>query len=493
MGAFFESPQGAALLRRIFVAAAFTLTLAAPAGIRVVALFFKLAGLAPYVVCSYGAVRRAVQKMEVNVLDYGDVERTRLAAMMPKKAITVALDETFHPAICLVGVEPVSGFILAEEYAPKRDQLRWAATLGEAKKGLNVDMIQATSDEARGIIGLVEKAIGHHSPDLFHVQREISKGTAAPLAAAVRRAEAALSDAREHHVACVAEKDAFWQGTRGPGRPPAFDDRIASATVLEEHAVKALALAQQHQNEMRDVVRGAAGVYHPFDLATGTARIATTVQAELAALFQRARDLVTGASLPERCSKAVEKAARVMDAMVGTIAFFHRVVGERIASVDVSDDVKALVLTALIPSLYLERAAKKASTAEARAALRGVAARLRASVESHAAWVGMTRAASDAVHKVAVDCADLFQRSSSCVEGRNGRLSLYHHGLHALPPQKLKALTVIHNYFLTRADETTAAERFFGSTPRDLFEWLVDRCDGPARPATPRRKRRPAP
>ena len=92
------------------------------------------------------------------------------------------------------------------------------------------------------------------------------------------------------------------------------------------------------------------------------------------------------------------------------------------------------------------------------------------------------------VERVAEASADLFQRSSSCVEGRNGQLALRHHSLHRLSNGKLVALTVIHNYYLKRSDGTTAAERFFGAKPRDLFGWLIDRIDVPARPAAKRSK-----
>lgn len=87
--------------------------------------------------------------------------------------------------------------------------------------------------------------------------------------------------------------------------------------------------------------------------------------------------------------------------------------------------------------------------------------------------------------------ASWFVRASSCVEGRNGMLALrYHHG-HAIPPPMLKALTVLHNFVTLRDDGTTAAERFIGSKPGDLFEHLVAvlpwlprprRRNGPARP-----------
>jgi len=89
---------------------------------------------------------------------------------------------------------------------------------------------------------------------------------------------------------------------------------------------------------------------------------------------------------------------------------------------------------------------------------------------------------------VAQQAADLFQRSSSCVEGRNGQLALRHHSLHRLSNGKLAALAVVHNYYVTRSDGTTAAERFFGSKPADLFGWLVDHLEVPARPAAKRSK-----
>ena len=80
----------------------------------------------------------------------------------------------------------------------------------------------------------------------------------------------------------------------------------------------------------------------------------------------------------------------------------------------------------------------------------------------------------------------LFQRSSSCVEGRNGHLALWHHSRHRLSPQRLQSLTVLANFFHCRPDGTTAAERFFATAPSDLFEWLLAHIALPARPASSR-------
>jgi Family of unknown function (DUF6399) len=87
---------------------------------------------------------------------------------------------------------------------------------------------------------------------------------------------------------------------------------------------------------------------------------------------------------------------------------------------------------------------------------------------------------------LAKECSEVFQRSSSCVEGRNSQLSLPHHSIHRLSNSKLLALTTIHNFFIKRSDGSTAAFRFFGQKPKDLFSWLLDKVSFPAPPAQKR-------
>lgn len=47
------------------------------------------------------------------------------------------------------------------------------------------------------------------------------------------------------------------------------------------------------------------------------------------------------------------------------------------------------------------------------------------------------------------------------------------HCRRGLGQKRLPVLTVLHNFELTRADGTTAAERFFGQEFPDLFEWIL--------------------
>jgi hypothetical protein len=93
------------------------------------------------------------------------------------------------------------------------------------------------------------------------------------------------------------------------------------------------------------------------------------------------------------------------------------------------------------------------------------------------------------LQKQASELAEIFQRSSSNVEGRNGYLSLRNHQLRGFDlPRKRTCLTTIHNFFLTRPDGTTAAERFFGQKPRSLFAAILNSVELPPAPRSPQRK-----
>jgi len=93
------------------------------------------------------------------------------------------------------------------------------------------------------------------------------------------------------------------------------------------------------------------------------------------------------------------------------------------------------------------------------------------------------------LHREAKRLATVFQRSSSNVEGRNGYLSLRSHQLRGLDlPRKRQCFTAIHNFFLTRPDGTTAAERFFGQKPRSMFAVILESVELAPAPLSPPRQ-----
>ena len=153
-------------------------------------------------------------------------------------------------------------------------------------------------------------------------------------------------------------------------------------------------------------------------------------------------------------------------------------------------EIERLFLERWIPGFYLREVAGKTKDKEQKKRLKARFSLLLSSLRSRCGPTeNLDRKELGRLEKSALECARMFQRSSSCVEGRNAQLSLRHHSLHRLSADRLKALTAIHNYHIKREDGTTAAERFFEQKHQDMFKWILDHMDLPARPR--RRKLKP--
>ena len=482
---FFESSEGLAFLHRLVIALQFVMCFLCGCGVRPVAKVLELAGLGVFVANSFGSRQKLGAAMEEELRNYALKERERLASQMAAKRISLCEDETFHPEICLVAIEPVSNFILLEAYAEGRDAATWTAALKAALRELPVEVVQSTSDEGKGLLAHVRQGLGaHHSPDIFHVQQELSRATSIALAGRVKQAEKTLTKAVANTEAECAAQQAWAENKHGPGRPPNFEGRIGEARESQQQAEQELEAARQRQERARQAIRGIGRAYHPVDLDTGALRTAEQVTTDLERCFTDITEVATEAALSERCDKGIRKAYRVVPEMTCTMGFFHSEVAAQIESLDLTPEQARAVYQGLIPAAYLENAARKAKQADDRGPLRELAAELRS--DSEAGLTNLDQGSLMTVNRVAQECADRFQRSSSCVEGRNGHLSLLHHSLHSLRASRLEALTAVHNFFIQRPDGTTAADRFFGAKPADLFEWLLDHLDMPARPARKR-------
>lgn len=486
---FFESEVGIAFLHRVIVAAHFAITMIGPSGVRVVCQFLKLSGLDQFIAASYGSQQAVAAEMETAIVSYGVRQQADLGANMPAKEITVCEDETFHPEICLVAMEPVSNYILLEAYAPDRKAQSWTAALHESLEQLPITVVQGSSDEGLGLRHHIEKDLGvHHSPDLFHVQQSASKATSAPLAAQIRQAEKAVEKAQKT-LDCQRTEQATYlsQEPRPVGRPRAYDKHIAHAQTQVENAQAALDTALDRQTQAQAAVRGISHCYHPFDLETGATQEPEAVAQQMSAHFAALETVATEAQLPERSFKNIHKAKRLIVKMVATIAFFWLTIRAKVEALSLTPAQEQAVHQWLIPAIYLQCAADKASSAQQRIALRQRSQVLIDRINSPDSPLFLL-AESDKrlLESVATECAQLFQRSSSCTEGRNGQLALRHHGLHRISHRKLKSLTVVHNFYLSRSDGSTAAQRFFEQDHPNLFEYLLTQVDLPGRPAQKR-------
>jgi len=489
---FFQKGPGLAFLHRIVIAVHLVCVEVGACGMRLVCLLLNLTGLNRFVAASYGAQQQVNRRVEEAMVAYRHDETARLAQDMPRKAITVTQDETFTGGLCLVTMDPESNFIILEQLAQTRDQASWNACMAPALAQLNCQVIQSTSDEAPGLLAYVEHYLeAHHSPDLFHVQHELVKAVSGPMATKERAAHKALSEALDQ----LAQVQAYQQSAgdepakRGPGRPPKEPVSLEQAEQALEAASREHERLTQQREHVAKSIRGIGHGYHFVDLDRGVRRNGQLIAADIHAHIEQVRVIAQHEGLSQRCVERIEKAERVVPKMQATIEFVSGYVRQQVDQRDLTPPASFAMHAKLIPSYYLDRVAQTRTVRDGEP-LRELAERLRAPLfEPGGVLSEWSPEAQDQLHDEAKRLAAVFQRSSSNVEGRNGYLSLRNHQLRGLDlPRKRECFTAIHNFFLTRPDGTTAAERFFGQKPCSMFEAILESVELPPAPLCPPRR-----
>ncbi len=195
------------------------------------------------------------------------------------KKITIIEDETFHPQICLVAMEGASGFIVLEMYAQGRDSKTWTKELTAALGDLPVEIVQATSDEAKGLLRHAEQDLdAHHSPDLFHPQQDLVRATSLSMTRVVKRAGKSVTEAKEFTERLQWAAEYHEQSEdKGHCSKESVVNNIADAKEAEAVAQHRLEEAESQQEAMHEARRGISESYHHFDLQTGAPRTAEQV------------------------------------------------------------------------------------------------------------------------------------------------------------------------------------------------------------------------
>ena len=364
VGGLRGDPRGRAVAAPVVVAAHFVITLQGGAGVRMVCQFLELSGLSAFVGASYGTQQALNAALGGGGGRQAREQRAALAVGMPHRAITVCEDETFHPQICVghrAGIElSAAGTVRGGSHGGDLD-----AGVGAALDGLNVTVIQGTSDEATALRRHIETDFAaHHSPDLFHGQQEVSKGTSLHLARQVKQAGAAVAAAQAHLDAERAAEQAYEaQSPRPRGRPPAFAARIEAALAVVVQAEADHAQAQARQAEARELVRELGTLYHPYDLEHGQAQ-PVAHRARFAEVWARLQQLADAADLPTRARERLAKAQRLTIQFLATITFFFATVQAKVEALNLPPALEHALLTQLIPALYLERVAARSTHAE---------------------------------------------------------------------------------------------------------------------------------
>lgn len=456
---FLESEVGHKFIHRITTALIFSMCEYGNCGIRTVRLIMQLMGLDYFVASSYESLRKQTLKIEEQICHFGEDQSKKLSNTMPHQFITIAEDENFHEKICLVGIEPVSNYILLEKRTDKLSSEIWDEHIEKAISGLNVTVIQAASDQGSSLVKHINETLkAHHSPDLFHVKQDFCKAINPKLSAIESKEEKLLGELRD----------------KSRKNNIDLSDEIKKQSTKVSEAKSNTKLVQEAENAI-------SHAYHPYDIYTGKVNSVDNLKSSLDNSFKQIEDIANKINLRDTGKDLLKKAKKMIPSMTETLTFFFTTINIMLTALNITGDLLELMAEILIPIAYLNRSFRKAKDSHSRNKIKVAIENMEQKLLNHPAWLMLTDEIKGQLKKAAYDCADVFQRSSSCVEGRNGYLSLRHHGLHNISDRKLNVLTVIHNYFIQRDDKTTAAERFFKQKHDNLFENLVENVPYSAR------------
>jgi hypothetical protein len=185
---------------------------------------------------------------------------------------------------------------------------------------------------------------------------------------------------------------------------------------------------------------------HCVDLARGVRRNGALIAGDIQAQIDRVRTIAQHEGFSQTCLDRIEKAERVVPKMQATIEFVSGYVRQQVRQLHLPPPVSYAMHAHLIPSCYLTRVAQT-RTVSGGAPLRALAERLCTPLFELGGALGeLSPTEQNQLKQQAKTLAEVFQRSSSNVEGRNGYLSLRNHQLRGLEhPRKRECLTAIHN------------------------------------------------
>jgi len=276
---------------------------------------------------------------------------------------------------------------------------------------------------------------------------------------------------------------------RRPGRPPQVAASLAQVeqdvdTARQEHQRLATQRAQVPQS-----MRAIGHASHFVDLERGVRRNGTRMAGDLQQHIDPIRTIAQQEGRSERGMERLEKAERVVPPMPATMACVSGHVRQQVRQLDWAPPASYAMHAHLIPSFSLDRVASTRTVTQGEP-LRALAARIRTPLFAPGGALGeLNLLEQNQLTAQAARLAEVCQRSSSHVAGRNGDLSRRHHPLRGLDhPRKRACRTAGHTFLLTRPDGTTAAERCFGQKPRSMCAAILASVEIPPAPLSPPRR-----
>jgi len=323
---------------------------------------------------------------------------------------------------------------------------------------LGIRLRYLVSDRAKALVKLALDGFNCPSmPDVFHALRDLAK-----------------VEGVSFHLKLARLEDKRMQAQRTLGGLQAKGKNTSVQARFIGHLDAQMATLRADRASAQQALRAASYAVHPFALIDSARQQAARVEVALHHALDELNTLHARHTARDNTA-VVAKFTRQIPDLAALVDVWWLWVEQSLAPERMDAEFREWLLARLLPTVYWQAQLAKTRTPGLKEAYEQAFKGARQALHQHPITAALTEPAFARWQAWASDWVGKFQRASSPVEGRNGYLSQVNHCARGTPTQRLKVLTVIHNFDLRRADGTTAAERLFGTPFPDLFDWVVER------------------
>ncbi len=468
---FFETSQGQFWLTQLVVAAVFVFGIWAGIGSEKLECFFALIGIGLFLPVSATSLKRLEKRIDNIIAEYKAQQDSEIKNVADQLSITPGGDETFFKNIMmLVCMDLKSGFIFDENIAENRDHKTWEAVstpwLSKFK------LIRCfLSDKAKALLKLAKNSLGvDRIPDLFHIMNDVSKVMKFSFHRLKMSAEKSLNEAKEKLSKGI--NSATNQG------------RI---TLLSAQ----LSLISIRQIAYQKNLRRLSTALHPFAILSNDKQNSKEVEQKMLTSLNHIRAIQNELSISDS-GKRLSRAERQIPDASKQVDMWWQWVNTSLESVDISNDLKSWLLYYLLPFVYWQNMLNKTSSKKIKRfyQLSMAAAWKKLSTQPLTGELLINGCVPAIWQNWAEQMAQLFIRTTSAIEGRNSWLSQMHFNGRGLSSERVTSQIAIKNYYVKRADGTTACERLSDIKPKDMFAFIMSRIESLGAPRTRKSKKR---
>jgi AcrR family transcriptional regulator len=454
-----ETKEGMTWLLRLVVSTLLHLGIKRGVGVESISDFFKCLRINTHVGISPTALRRVQEELESLIMEYGKVHQEQGAKTCGPKEIVGGVDETFFEQMVLVMLDLSSGYLLLEEFSSERTTQTWKERVDKALASLQVRVRYLVSDRAKALIKLAVQHFWCRSiADLFHAMHDIAKGFSLAIQSRLNQAQKELQKAN-----AALEKTP----------PQQTEQRIQQAGQMQQLQQRVREW-ESVQEEYRTLLHQFGQTVHPFSVVDGAPKTSAIVAQQLNGTIEQLEELAQTHNLLSS-AKHLKPVKNLVDDLASLMTVWWDWVDHSLDDPTLDFLTKHWLKEVLLPKVYWECQLARCRSQGQRPVYQQALEQARKKLEEHPLSSQWERRQVVQWAQWAKTMVSRFQRTSSPVEGRNGYLSQINHSRRGLSTQRLRVLTILHDFELKRADGTTAAERFFETSFPDLFEWVLSR------------------